>query len=155
MQRFNQESDPSSTTQDSKPGLNDHQNKQVLVKKSFDGQKRIDIQKDVVDLRCLNMEETKKNTTQPPAGAAEGAAKKIKCKHFPHCMNMETCPFFHPTEKCKYFPACSNGDKCLYLHPEIDCKYGIKCTRQNCAYTHPKGRANPAVKFGATNNSNM
>lgn len=80
----------------------------------------------------------------------------MKCKHFPHCTNMDDCPFVHPTEKCKYFPACSNGEKCLYLHPEIDCKFGLKCTRQNCTYTHPKGRmAGPAVKFGAQGTQNM
>ena len=66
--------------------------------------------------------------------------KKIKCKHFPNCtLSAENCPFVHPTEACKYFPACRMGDKCIYLHPEEDCKFGLKCTRVNCTYKHPKG----------------
>jgi hypothetical protein len=65
-------------------------------------------------------------------------------------MAAEECPYVHPTENCKYFPACTNGEKCIYLHPEIECKFGLSCSRQNCAYKHPKGRV-----VGAKNPQNM
>jgi len=92
---------------------------------------------------------------QPSDKPSQGPKKKVRCKHFPNCMNTdEDCPFVHPKDDCKYFPACTNGDKCIYLHPEIDCKFALQCTRQNCAYKHPKGhrgggKMNQMGQFGA------
>ena len=78
----------------------------------------------------------KQETTAPAA-----AKKQTRCRHFPNCQKSpEECPYVHPSENCKYFPACTNGEKCIYLHPEIECKFGLTCSRQNCAYKHPKGR---------------
>ncbi|CDW76331.1 zinc finger ccch domain-containing protein 14 [Stylonychia lemnae] len=68
--------------------------------------------------------------------------KRIRCRHFPNCKNTdEECPYHHPKELCEFFPKCTFGEKCLNLHPDIECKFGLNCTRQNCSYKHPKGRA--------------
>ena len=92
---------------------------------------------------------TKKPNHQQPQ--ATGAPKKqVRCKHFPNCLNSEEdCPFVHPKETCKYFPACNQGEKCIYLHPDVECKFGLTCSRENCAYKHPKGRQVGGGKMNA------
>ena len=133
MQRFNQNQISTSSI--------DHE-KQVVITRTADGQKRIDLQKITRnnDSGHENMKGGNNNNSNGANPGQESSKKQVRCKHFPHCLNKEDCPFVHPTENCKYFPACTNGEKCLYLHPEIDCKFGLNCTRQNCAYKHPKGR---------------
>lgn len=103
---------------------------------------------------------THKNNIRMPAPAAGGPPtvdkKKIKCVHWPNCrVTDDVCAYFHPKEECNKFPNCSFGDKCLYIHPDVSslslsyplqvaCKFGYHCTRQGCAYKHPKNKA-PAM----------
>ena len=78
------------------------------------------------------------------------AAVSNPCKFGPDCRNKDTtCKFSHaPAGSCKFGDRCTKRD-CAYTHPGSRasaparglCKFGDRCNNRDCGFLHPGARA--------------